>query len=152
MTAHEDPAVAKDQMRKLMHVLLADTSEKHFSYSEAKTKVLVMDGAPSALDRKGAHVPSLPLAEWQWPLGVEFASFKFLGTVLHRQLRWDEHLAYRESQAQDAMYHVRQLASHKALHPKYATREWERTCGQSIFYGAEALTPWVCTRRSPGTV
>ena len=139
MTAHEDAAVAKDQMRKLMHVLLADASEKHYSYSEAKTKVLVMDGTPSALDRKGAHVPSLPLAEWQWPLGVEVASFKFLGTVLHRQLRWDEHLAYRESQAQDAMYHVRQLASHKALHPKYATREWERTCGQSIFYGAEAL-------------
>jgi hypothetical protein len=25
------------------------------------------------------------------------------------------------------------------LHPKYATGEWGRTCGQSIFYGAEAL-------------
>jgi hypothetical protein len=58
MTAHEDAAVAKDQMRKLMHVLLADASEKHYSYSEAKPKVLVMDGTPSALDRKCAHVPS----------------------------------------------------------------------------------------------
>jgi hypothetical protein len=35
--------------------------------------------------------------------------------------------------------YVRQLASHKILKIKYTTREWERSCGQSLFYGAEAL-------------
>ena len=46
---------------------------------------------------------------------------------------------YRESQAADALFHVRQLASHSALPLKFVAREWERTCGQSLFYGADAL-------------
>ena len=135
MTSHENADTAKEQMTHLMKVLIADADEKHYSYSACKTKVLVIDGTAATFDSDKKFVPSTT----DWPLGTEVPSFKFLGTVLDKQLKWDEHIAHRESAMMDALYYVRQLASHKILKIKYTTREWERSCGQSLFYGAEAL-------------
>ena len=141
MTSHENADTAKLQMQHLMRVLLADAEEKHYSYSACKTNVMIIDGTAATFDNDKKFIPSTTSdgTTTAWPLGTEVPSFKFLGTVLDKQLKWDEHITHRESAVADAMYYVRQLASHKNLEIKYTTREWERSCAQSLFYGAEAL-------------
>ena len=48
MTAHADLETAKSHMRRLMHVLKADAKEKHYSYSAAKSEVMVIGAASAA--------------------------------------------------------------------------------------------------------
>ena len=138
MTAHADPAIAKANMEKLMQVLLDDAHDKHYAYNPTKSHVLIIDGTASTYARDGNKVRFIP-SSTKWPLGEEVPSCKFLGTVLDRELTWERHIVHRETQAADALFHVRQLASHSTLGLKHVTREWERSVAQSLFYGADAL-------------
>ena len=133
MTAHEDLDSAKSHMRHLMQVLKADAKEKHYSYSAAKSEVMVIGACPSeGLPERAAPEPA-------WPLGKEVDEITFLGCVLHKSLSWDRHIAFRQSKADDALWHVRQLASHRRLPIKWTKLEFDRTFAQSLLYGADAI-------------
>ena len=129
---------AKANMQKLMQVLLDDASAKHYSYNPTKSHVLVLDGSASKYTQHG-NKKVFVTSPTEWKLRKEVTNCKFLGTVLDRELSWEHHVVHRESQAADALFHVRQLASHSALPLKFVAREWERTCGQSLFYGVNIL-------------
>jgi hypothetical protein len=99
VTSHENAETTKEQMKHLLNVHIADADEKQCSYSACKTKVLVIDGTAATFDsdKKFVHCTT------DWPLGTEVPSFKFLGTLLDKQLKWDEHIAHRECVDSSAM-------------------------------------------------
>ena len=77
MTAHEDPAVAKTNMQKLMQVLLGDASAKHYSYNPTKSHVLVLNGSASKYTQQG-NKKVFVTSPTEWKLGKEVANCKFL--------------------------------------------------------------------------
>ena len=107
---------------------------------------MVIDGSgPTAqeLENEAALKKGQPITDTDsadWPLGTRVSKLKLLGTVLDKELSWDAHFAHRCACADDADYHVRQLAQHKRLPITEVIAEAERTVMQSMFYGAAALT------------
>jgi hypothetical protein len=83
-------------MEKLMQVLLDDARDKHYAYNPAKSHVIVIDGTASTYARDGNKDRFIIFSSTKWPLGKEVPSCKFLGTVLDRELIWEEHLIHKQ--------------------------------------------------------